>query len=163
MGHPTGGEHDAGSVREVPAPSAVVGLEAVVASEATGTTLWLSALRDPLLVLGVIKLFPSGTSFKDTHPCLDLGMTRSSWILPGFVFLFLGDVYLVAAGVWSQRCCQAGSASSQATVPILPAVAQRPQMSCCCLPEPRVQDVAGRDTMEGWGSGDSPVLWEGGG
>lgn len=68
MGHPTGGEHDAGSVREVPAPSAVVGLEAVVASEARGTTLWLSALRDPLLVLGVIKLFPSGTSFKDTHP-----------------------------------------------------------------------------------------------
>lgn len=40
-------------------PSAVVGMEAVVALEATGTK-----LRDPFLVLDALKIFPSWTSFK---------------------------------------------------------------------------------------------------
>ena len=45
-------------------PSAVAGLEAAVALETTGTTLWLSMLRDPLLVLDALKLFPPWTSFQ---------------------------------------------------------------------------------------------------
>lgn len=40
-------------------PSAVAGLEAVVALVAMGTALGLSVLRDPLLVLDALKLFPS--------------------------------------------------------------------------------------------------------
>lgn len=77
-----------------------------MAPEAIGTTLWLSVLGDPLLVLGVIKLFPSWTSFKDTHPPppLDLGMTRSSWLLPGFFCCCsLVMFYPLATRVWSQR------------------------------------------------------------
>lgn len=44
---------------EMPMPLAVAGLEAVVALVAMSTTLGLSELRDPHLVLDALKLFPS--------------------------------------------------------------------------------------------------------
>lgn len=72
-------------------PSAVARLEAAVALVATGTMLGVSVLRDPLLVLDALKLFPSWTSLKKNTP---FRSGNDLILITLAFFFFLGDVQL---------------------------------------------------------------------